>query len=112
LSLDEVEAIGQGRVWTGKQALENGLVDGLGGMDQALAAAARLAEIEEYNLVSYPKIEPELEDIFSAMGPFSKIEEKILANYPSEISVFLTGLKTQDDRPKMEIRLPYTVEIK
>ena len=112
LSLDEVEAIAQGRVWTGKQALENGLVDGLGGMDQALAAAARLAEIEEYNLISYPKIEPELEDIFSAMGPFSKIEEKILANYPSEISAFLTGLKTQDDRPKMEIRLPYTVEIK
>jgi len=46
------------------------------------------------------------------MGPFSKIEEKILANYPSEISAFLTGLKTQDYRPKMEIRLPYTVEIK
>ena len=112
LSLDEVEAIAQGRVWTGKQALENGLIDGLGGMDQALAAAARLAEIEEYNLISYPKIEPELEDIFSAMGPFSKIEEKIYANYPSEISAFLTGLKTQDDRPKMEIRLPYTVEIK
>ncbi len=112
LSLDEVEAIAQGRVWTGKQALENGLIDGLGGMDEALAAAARLAEIEEYNLISYPKIEPELEDIFSAMGPFSKIEEKILANYPSEISAFLTGLKTQDHRPKMEIRLPYTVEIK
>ena len=112
MSLEEVEAVAQGRVWTGEQALENGLVDGLGGMDQALAAAARLAEIEEYNLISYPKIEPELEDVFSAMGPFARLEEKILTNYPSEISAFLTGLKAQDDRPKIEIRLPYSVEIK
>ena len=46
LSLEAVEAIAQGRVWTGKQALENGLIYGLGGMDKALAAAAKLAEIE------------------------------------------------------------------
>ena len=63
-------------------------------------------------MISYPKIEPELEDVFSAMGPFARLEEKILANYPSEISAFLTGLKAQDDRPKIEIRLPYSVEIK
>ena len=112
LSLDEVEAIAQGRVWTGKQALENGLVDGLGGMDQALAAAARLAEIEEYNLVSYPKIEPEFEDFISVMGPFSSIEEELLANYPKEIKLFLTSLTAKENRPKVELRLPYAVEIK
>lgn len=112
LSLEAVEAIAQGRVWTGKQALENGLVDGLGGMDQALAAAARLAEIEEYNLVSYPKIEPEFEDFISVMGPFSRLEEELLANYPKEINLFLTGLSRQENRAKVELRLPYAVEIK
>ena len=81
-------------------------------MDQALAAAARLAEIEEYNLVSYPKIEPELEDFISVMGPFSHIEEELLANYPKEISLFLKGLSGHENRPNVEIRLPYTVEIK
>ena len=60
-------------------------------MDQALAAAARLAEIEEYNLVSYPKIEPEFEDFISIMGPFSSLEEKLLTDYPKEISLFLSG---------------------
>ncbi len=112
MGLEEVEAIAQGRVWTGKQALENGLIDGLGGMEEALAAAARLAELEEYNLVSYPKIEPELEDFLSAMGPFSRIEEELLARYPKEISAFLTTLSTQENRPKVELRLPYAVEIK
>ena len=112
LSLEAVEDIAQGRVWTGKQALENGLVDGLGGMDQALAAAARLAEIEEYNLVSYPKIEPEFEDFISIMGPFSSLEEKLLANYPKEISLFLTGLSGQENHANVELRLPYALEIK
>ena len=112
LSLEAVEDIAQGRVWTGKQALENGLVDGLGGMDQALAAAARLAEIEEYNLISYPKIEPEFEDFISVMGPFSRLEEKLLTNYPKEISLFLTSLSGQENRANVELRLPYTVEIK
>ena len=112
LSLEAVEAIAQGRVWTGKQALENGLVDGLGGMDQALAAAARLAEIEEYNLISYPKIEPEFEDFISVMGPFSRIEEELLANYPKEINLFLTSLSGQENRAKVQLRLPYAVEIK
>ena len=81
-------------------------------MDQALEAAARLAEIEEYNLSSYPKIEPEFEDFLSAMGPFSKIEEKLLTYYPKEINLFLTTLSRQEQRAEVQLRLPYSVEIK
>ena len=112
MSLEEVEEIAQGRVWTGKQALENGLVDGLGGFEQALEAAARLAELEEYNLISYPKIEPEFDDFLSVMGPFGSIEEQLMENYPKEIQAFLTTLINKTERPNIEIRLPYTVEIK
>lgn len=43
MTLEAVDAIGKGRVWTGKQALENGLVDELGGLDRALAKARDLA---------------------------------------------------------------------
>ena len=81
-------------------------------MDQAFAAAARLAEIEEYNLISYPKIEPEFEDFISVMGPFSRIEEELLANYPKEINLFLTSLSGQENRAKVQLSLPYAVEIK
>ena len=112
MTLEEVEEVAQGRVWTGKQALENGLLDGLGGMDEALAAAARLAELDDYNLISYPKIEPEFDDLLSAMGPFGAINDILLKEYPEEIRAFLITLSTEAKRPNIEVRLPYSVEIK
>ncbi len=45
---DDVDHIAQGQVWTGKEALENGLIDELGNLDEAIAAAAELAELDEY----------------------------------------------------------------
>ena len=112
MTLEEVEEVAQGRVWTGEQALENGLLDGLGGMDEALAAAARLAELDDYNLISYPKIEPEFDDLLSAMGPFGAIDDILLNQYPEEIRAFLITLSTEAKRPNIEVRLPYSVEIK
>ena len=112
MTLEEVEEVAQGRVWTGKQALENGLLDGLGGMEEALAAAARLAELDDYNLISYPKIEPEFDDLLSAMGPFGAINDILLNQYPEEIRAFLITLSTEAKRPNIEVRLPYSVEIK
>ncbi|MDR2146867.1 MAG: signal peptide peptidase SppA, partial [Tannerella sp.] len=50
----EIDSIGQGRVWTGRQALELGLVDALGGMDLAVSTAAGLAELENYSVSEYP----------------------------------------------------------
>ena len=48
MSLEEVDAIAQGRVWVGTQALEIGLVDELGSLEEAVAHAAQLAELETY----------------------------------------------------------------
>jgi protease-4 len=50
----EIDSIGQGRVWTGNQALKLGLVDELGGMDTAIKTAAQLANLEKYSLGEYP----------------------------------------------------------
>jgi len=49
-----IDSIGQGRVWTGNQALKLGLVDELGGMDVAIKAAADLANVENYSISEYP----------------------------------------------------------
>lgn len=46
----EIDSIGQGRVWTGEQALERGLVDQLGGIDDAVKEAALLAEVTDYTV--------------------------------------------------------------
>jgi protease-4 len=50
----EIDSIGQGRVWTGNQALRLGLIDEIGGIDIAIKAAAELAEIEDYATDEYP----------------------------------------------------------
>lgn len=49
-----VDAIGQGRVWTGRQALQLGLVDELGGIDTAIQSAAELAGLDKYDTDEYP----------------------------------------------------------
>jgi protease-4 len=51
---EAIDAIGQGRVWTGNQALQLGLVDLLGGVDVAIQTAAALAEIEDYTVKECP----------------------------------------------------------
>jgi protease-4 len=53
-SMAYVDSIGQGRVWSGSRALKLGLVDRLGGLNDALASAANLAKVKEYRLREYP----------------------------------------------------------
>jgi len=63
MTLEQVERVAKGRVWTGKRAVEAGLVDELGGLDDAVAKAAELAGIEEYSVISFPQ-QKGLLDIF------------------------------------------------
>ena len=58
MAQDSVKAIAEGRVWTGEQALKIGLVDKLGNLDDAIKAAAELAEVEKYTVGRYPSPEP------------------------------------------------------
>ncbi len=67
-SYDEIHAVAQGRVWTGRDALAHGLVDELGGLDAAVAEARRLAEVDDdTELEIYPP-DPTLMDIVGSFG--------------------------------------------
>ena len=69
-SFDEIDEIAQGRVWTGKQAQELGLVDELGGLDYALSIAkeqAGFAEDDKVNLIVLPKQRPLFEQLIEQM---------------------------------------------
>ena len=106
LSMEVVEEIAQGRVWSGKEAIQVGLVDALGGLKEAITAAAELAEIENYNLVDYPKYEDNLESIF--FDAFAKAKTKLLQHpiekYSSEFIELsqLEGIQT---------RVPYSIKM-
>lgn len=62
-SFEEIDAVAQGRVWTGADAIDKGLVDELGGLKEAIAFAANKVEIDNYKLVSYPEYELKFEDL-------------------------------------------------
>lgn len=58
MAQDSVKAVAEGRVWTGEQALKIGLVDKLGNLNDAIKAAAELAEVEKYTVGRYPSPTP------------------------------------------------------
>ncbi|ULQ53704.1 signal peptide peptidase SppA [Flavihumibacter fluvii] len=55
MPVDLVDSVGQGRVWTGGRAIKIGLVDRIGGMADAMAAAAKLAKLKDYRIREYPE---------------------------------------------------------
>jgi protease-4 len=68
-----INSIGQGRVWTGEQALKIGLVDRLGNIDDAVRSAAKKANLKDYRLVAYP----EQKSVLNKLGESFSTEMKI-----------------------------------
>ncbi len=63
-----IESIAQGRVWTGHQAIANGLVDEIGGLDEAIAYAAKQANLKNYRLKEYPEEKSFMEKMVEGFG--------------------------------------------
>ena len=77
---EEIKKVGEGRVWLGKDALEIGLVDELGNINNAIAKAAELANLGEYAIVDYPeKTDPfeELLKMFDTTTPEERLMLKM-----------------------------------
>ena len=67
MSQEDVKAIAGGRVWSGEQAIENGLVDMLGSFGDAVKLATQKAGIEEdYRVIYYPQQKPFIEEFFDS----------------------------------------------
>lgn len=68
MTIPDVDSIGQGRVWSGQDALRIGLVDALGGLEDAITVAAKRAKLDNYRLVSYPEVKGPLDQIIQEMS--------------------------------------------
>ena len=80
MTVEAVDEIGQGRVWTGKDALRLGLVDKLGHIDDALAAAAKMAKLTDYSVITYPKQKSWFENIFDTDDKSAQILQRELGD--------------------------------
>lgn len=106
MPIDSVGMLAQGRVWTGEQALANGLVDTLGGLDVAVGIAAKEAGLEKYALRSLPKPQSWYERMVagSQQGYLRGRLQDILGDYYQNV-MFIKTLKSQCP---IQARLPYT----
>lgn len=76
MTFEQVDAIAQGRVWTGADAIKNGLVDELGNIDNAIAYAAKKVEIDQFKVVSYPEYEVNFKDMLRMYFGSSMIQSQ------------------------------------
>ena len=112
LSREQVENIAQGRVWTGTDALKNGLVDELGGLDLALQRAAEAAEIQEYQIREFPVFEKSLEKMLQDLG-IAKTKETIMTEELGEENYkMLKELKRLSQKKGVQLLFPFSTEIK
>lgn len=111
MTFDEVDEIAQGRVWTGEQAMENGLVDELGGLEDAIKLAASMVGIEQYRIRSYPDYKKEFKDMF--FSPFSSVKQQILTSEIGKENLkAFRYLQKLDDWKGIQTRMPFLLEIK
>lgn len=115
MTRDQVHEIAQGRVWTGTRAQQIGLVDGIGGLDRAMASAARLANLEKYRTVEYPRTNKGFEQFVEQFTKKDDDDEGIKAwVVRSELGDMYPMYKTLRDFRKnqgIQARLPYDLVI-
>lgn len=104
---DSIKAVAEGRVWTGLHALELGLVDQLGGLDDAIAEAKKRAEIEACTVKTYPGTSSFIEKLSGAVGGDSYADAKmkeILGDYYGTFSY----MKRMTTERGVMAKSPYT----
>ena len=78
MSQDDIKQIGEGRVWLGKDAIEIGLVDSLGNINDAINKAVEMAQLGEYELVNYPEKKDPFEEMLKMFDTTTPEERLIM----------------------------------
>ncbi len=111
MSTEAVDEIGQGRIWTGYDAKDIGLIDTYGGLEKAIDIAAFLAKVEDYRIISLPKKKNPFEELSLKLGGKASISDLILSKF---------GFTTQMTEPieellkgdRIQARVPFIMELK
>ena len=114
MTFAQVDAIAQGRIWSGSEAVKVGLVDEIGGMDAALKEAAKLAKINTYKTQNFPQYEKSFDDLLSNLGlPFFKTKENFIKE---EVGVenykIIEQIRKMNTKKGTQILMPFEINIK
>lgn len=111
MSFTQVDAIAQGRVWTGADAIKIGLVDKIGGLHDAIQEAARLAKIKTFNTQNYPEFKKNFDDLLENF-PFAKTKERwIKEEIGEENYKMMEQIKRIQSYKGVQARMPFDISI-
>ena len=111
MTFEQVDAIAQGRVWTGSEALKIGLVDKIGGLNDAIAQAASLAKIKKFSTQNYPEYEKNFDDLFANL-PFAKSKESFIKEEIGEENYrIMQEIKKLQTRTGIQAVMPFELKI-
>jgi protease-4 len=112
LSGPVVDSIAQGRVWSGVQAKELGLVDRIGGLDDAIACAARMAKVSSsYRLREYPEPQEPFAKFMKVFGSETRAKA-IKAELGEQYGLYEQIRQLREMNGEMQARLPYNMEVR
>jgi protease-4 len=110
MRIASVDSIGQGRVWSGNSAKEIGLVDEMGGLDDAIKGAAELAGIDKFSVREFPVIEDPYSKLISGLS--GEVRIRILEKELGEYAKYYSVIKELASLSGIQARLPYFIEIR
>lgn len=115
MTVEAVDEVARGRVWTGQDAMEIGLVDGIGNLQDAVALAAQLADIEDPSLLELPEavdpFEQFLEDFAGVSAAMAIAEAAGIENDVIAPLLEVEALLTAAPNDRIQARLPYSLRI-
>jgi len=110
LTYEQVDKIGEGRVWSGTRAKQIGLVDDFGSLDTAIKEAAKLAKIEKYSTENYPKRKDSFEEFMDNLQG-KNTEAAIAKELGSDGIRIYKEIKMMNEQKGIQVRLPYDIQI-
>ena len=111
MTFAQVDAIAQGRVWTGSDAIKIGLVDTIGGLNDAIKEAARLAKITSYTTQNYPEYKKNFDDFLENL-PFAKTKERLIKEEIGEENYkVMEQIKRVQNYKGIQARMPFEISI-
>ncbi len=113
MSFSQVDAVAQGRVWSGAEALKIGLIDRIGGLDAALKYAASLVKIKDYKTQNFPIYEKDFGDYLGNLGvPFMKTKESFIKEEIGEENYkVIEQIRRIQSNKGVQASLPFEINI-
>lgn len=115
MELANVDSIAQGRVWSGTDAVSNGLADGFGDLNRAVASAANMVGLSEYSIVTYPETVDQFQTLLNRMGGEEGAAAALKANVEAEIAAeypFIKQLKNLKNLNGQKMMLmPFSINV-